>query len=92
MVTVGRPRRPGGHPAPEVLLNGYDWTEFHPEVVEAAQRGIREAERELDWDGIEHGVLTVEGLLVDGINLEAAHRAAAEATRELIQGASDEST
>ena len=90
-VTVGRAERHDIHasaPEPKILLSGHAVASFaaaHYGVIEAARRGIREAEGSLGWLEPSHYVVKIEGLEVDGIDPDAACQAAQEATRILIQ-------
>ncbi len=75
-------------PEPKIVLSEHPVTSFTDEdrvLIEAARRGIREAEVDLGWRGLGHYVVKIEGLEVDGINPEAARLAASDATRVLIQ-------
>ena len=89
-VTVGRSETHGIQVAPlepEILLNEHvvrAITEAERELVEAARRGVRQAEVDLGWQGPQHYVLKIEGLEVDGISADAACLAALEATKALI--------
>jgi hypothetical protein len=74
-------------PVPLFVLNGFATSRLSKEdlaVMDSARLGIRDAEQELDWRGRSHFLIQVLGLLVDGIDAEAARIAAAEATKELI--------
>jgi hypothetical protein len=90
-VTVGRAEHvavENALPEPQIILNGCalpSLSERDHEVIEAARRGIRETEAGLGWQGAQHFVVRIEGLLVDGIDAEAACIAAGQATRELIE-------
>ncbi len=73
---------------PQIILNGsvlLSLSDRDREAIEAARRGIREAEVGLGWRGAQHFVVKIEGLEVDGIDAEAACIAASQATRELIE-------
>ena len=89
-VTVGRSELQESQvssPEPEIVLNDHVVAAFTDEdcrLIEAARRGIRQAELDLGWRGPQHYVLKIEGLAVDGINVDAAHLAAQEATKALI--------
>jgi hypothetical protein len=88
-VTVGRAEhRSIENPPPQIILNGRPLPKLSDEdrkVIEAARRGIREAEVGLDWQGPQHFVVKIEGLEVDGIDADAACLAAGLATREMIE-------
>ncbi len=90
LATVGRfescdPRC--GALEPEFILNGNPTRILADEesVIEAASQGIRDAEKELHWSGEPHSLISLEGLLVDGIDAKAARIAAHKATESLIQ-------
>ena len=71
---------------PVVTLSGSEMQEG-PEkltIIASAQEGIRNTEREHQWSGPSHCLVSIEGLLVDGIDSKAAKVAAAKATKELI--------
>jgi hypothetical protein len=72
---------------PDYILNGHSTQILANEksVIEAASQGIRDAEKELHWSGEPHSLMSLEGLLVDGIDAEAARIAARKATESLIQ-------
>lgn len=78
--------------APLVRLNDYiePDSEVTSATLSAAQTGIREAETERMWAGLPHCLVSVEGLLVDGIDCTSARIAASLATRELINAAAAE--
>jgi hypothetical protein len=88
-VTVGQLDQPvnDGADLPIVYLNGtrIEQTEAEKEVTAAAEMGIKEAEDESGWQGVPHILVSIEGLLVDGIDAESARIAAAAATRQLIR-------
>jgi hypothetical protein len=71
---------------PQIILSGaLEDVSEHQEVIVAARRGIHDTEVRLGWQGPPHCVVTIEGLLVDGIDPNAACIAAGLATRELIE-------
>src|SRR5260370_42444133 len=88
-VSVGRRNPQEGQappPEPEVILNELSprtLTDEDRGLIEAARRGIRQAELDFGWRGPQHYLLKIEGLEVDGINAEAARIAAQEATKAL---------
>ena len=90
-VTVGRPEHQDikhSPPAPKITLNDHALTSFTDKelgLIEAARRGIGEAEVDLSWQGPRHYLVKIEGLEADGIDVQAAFLAAREATRALIQ-------
>ncbi len=90
-VTVGRVEHVSVEnplPEPQIILNDHPLPRLSDgdrEVIEAARRGIREAEVGLGWQGPQHFVVKIEGLEVDGIDADAACLAAGLATREMIE-------
>ena len=90
-VTVGRAEHlavESALPEPQIILNDralLSLSDGDREVIEAARRGVREAEAGLGWRGTQHFVVKIEGLEVDGIDAEAACVAATQAARELIE-------
>jgi len=90
-VSVGRPDPPENQdspPEPEIILNDHSaktLTDEDRELIEAARRGIRQAELDFGWRGPQHYLLKIEGLEVDGIDADAARLAAQEATKALIE-------
>lgn len=54
-------------------------------VVEAARQGIHDAETESHWTGESHVLVSLQGLLADGIDADAARIAAKQATKNLIR-------
>jgi hypothetical protein len=90
-VTVGRVERLDAEKVlsePQIFLNGRplpSLSDRDREIIEAARRGIRQAEIGLGWQGPQHIVVKVEGLDVDGIDADAACLAAGDATKELIE-------
>ena len=72
---------------PEFILNGNPTRILADEraVIKAARQGIRDAEEELNWSGEPHSLISLGGLLVDGIDALAARIAAQKATESLIR-------
>jgi hypothetical protein len=91
LVTIGRLEE--GEPRdsivsePAFILNGNPVRTGVDEerVIEAARQGVRDAETEFNWSGDRHSVVSLEGLLVDGIDAHAARIAARSATKSLIR-------
>ena len=87
-VTVGQPTSSETPEVrtPSVLLSGSEMQDSPDKraIVAAAEKGIKGSEREFKWSGPSHCLMSIEGLLVDGIDSKSAQIAAAEATKELI--------
>jgi hypothetical protein len=91
LVTIGRleegEARDSIGSEPAFILNGNPVRTGVDEerVIEAARQGVQDAETEFHWSGDRHSVVSLEGLLVDGIDAHAARIAARSATESLIR-------
>ncbi len=74
----------GGAPANTIVNDHVFMTVIDHELIEAARQGVRESEVALGWRGPPHYVAKIEGPVVD-FHPDAAHLAAAEATKVMIQ-------
>lgn len=72
---------------PKFILNDFS-VQCGPEekrIIEEARAGIQEAETDLEWSGNPHVLVSLQGLVVDGIDPLSARLAAAKATKSLIR-------